>query len=162
METKKKIYPSQQLVVALDAETLKLFIYICNWQSQGAMKYYSNTLCKAMKTSEDELELSIQTLADAKLINISRVDQTWLIEPNGEQCAKYFNIPIKDVIDGKGIQRAKNVTWNAQEVKKSDSIDDMDEEQIQRMILRLQASLNEKKQVKEMIKGSVPCDDLPF
>jgi hypothetical protein len=85
-----------------------------------------------------------------------------MIEPNGEQCAKYFNIPIKDVIDGKGIQRAKNVTWNAQEVKKSDSIDDMDEEQIQRMILRLQASLNEKKQVKEMIKGSVPCDDLPF
>lgn len=162
METKgKRVYPSQQLVVALDAESLKLFIYICNWQTQGAMKYYPNTLCKAMKTSEDELELSIQTLADAKLVNIARIDQTWMIEANGEQCAKYFNIPIKDVIDGKGIQRAKHVTWNVQETK-NDSVDDMDEEQIQKMILRLQASLNEKKQIKQMIKGSTQCDDLPF
>lgn len=164
METKpKKIYPSQQLVVALDAQSLKLFIYICNWQTQGAMKYYPNTLAKAMKCDEDELELTVQTLADAKLINISKIDQTFMIEPNAEQCQKYFNIPIKDVIDGKGIRRATHVTWNCNESPKSD-VEDMSEEEIQKMIMRLQVSLNEKKQMKKLVQTCEPNyeDDLPF
>ena len=166
METKsKRIYPCQQLVVALDAQSLKLFIYICNWQSQGAMKYYPNTLAKAMKCDEDELELTVQTLADAKLINISKIDQTFMIEPNAEQCQKYFNIPIKDVIDGKGIRRATHVTWNCNESSPSKGdIEDMSEEQIQKMIMRLQVSLNEKKQMKKVVQTCEPNyeDDLPF
>lgn len=162
METKtKRIYPSSQLVCALDARVLKVLMWILGWQNQGSIKYYPKQFAKACKMEEDDVDLCLQTLIDTKLLDVSRVDQTWMLTPNAEQFQKYYDIPISKVIEGNGIKMADKITWNCEETPKAD-IDDMDEEQIQRMILRLQASLNEKKQVKEMIKGSVPCDDLPF
>lgn len=159
MDSKKFYFPCQQLVVALDARALKVLVYICNWQSQGGLKYYPNGFAKAMKMDVDECELCIQTLEDAKLIEISKVDQTFMICVNGEQMQKYFKLPIKDVIEGKGIPMAKEVTWNVAEPK--EEIADMTEQQITAMILRLQAQLNEKKEVKKMVTTAIP-NDLPF
>lgn len=162
METKsKRIFPSTQLIVALDAKVLKVYLWILSWSSsQGSVKYYEKQFAKACKMTEDEVDLCIQSLVDAKLIDISRVDQTWMITPNEEQNQKYYQIPISKVLDGKGIAMADTVTWNASEAPTQD-ISDMSEQQIQAMILRLQASLNEKKQLKELIKDNVP-NDLPF
>ena len=163
METKtKRIYPSSQLVCALDSKVLKVLMWILGWQNQGSLKYYPKQYAKACKMEEDEVDLCIQTLVDCKLIDVSRIDQTWMLTPNAEQFQKYYDIPISKVIEGNGIKMADKITWNCEEAPKAD-IDDMDEKQIQAMILRLQASLNEKRQVKEMIKGSTPStDDLPF
>lgn len=163
METKgKRIYPSSQLVCALDARVLKVLMWILGWQNQGSIKYYPKQFAKACKMEEDDVDLCIQTLIDTKLLDVSRIDQTWMLTPNAEQFQKYYDIPISKVIEGNGIKMADKITWNCEEAPKAD-IDDMDEKQIQAMILRLQASLNEKKQVKEMIKGSTPStDDLPF
>ena len=162
METKsKRIFPSRQLIVALDAKVLKVYLWILSWSSsQGSVKYYEKQFAKACKLTEDEVDLCIQSLVDAKLIDISRVDQTWMITPNEEQNQKYYQIPISKVLEGKGIAMADTVTWNASEAPTQD-ISDMSEQQIQAMILRLQASLNEKKQLKELIKDNVP-NDLPF
>lgn len=162
METKsKRIFPSTQLIVALDAKVLKVYLWILSWSSsQGSVKYYEKQFAKACKMTEDEVELCIQSLVDAKLIDISRVDQTWMITPNEEQNQKYYQIPISKVLEGKGIAMADTVTWNASEAPTQD-ISDMSEQQIQAMILRLQASLNEKKQLKGLIKDNVP-NDLPF
>lgn len=162
METKgKRIYPSTQLIVALDAKVLKVYLWILSWSSsQGSVKYYEKQFAKACKLTEDEVDLCIQSLVDAKLIDISKVDQTWMITPNEEQNQKYYQIPISKVLEGKGIAMADTVTWNASEAPTQD-ISDMSEQQIQAMILRLQASLNEKKQLKELIKDNVP-NDLPF
>ena len=163
METKtKRIYPSSQLVCALDARVLKVLMWILGWQNQGSIKYYPKQFAKACKMEEDDVDLCIQTLIDTKLLDVSRIDQTWMLTPNAEQFQKYYDIPISKVIEGNGIKMADKITWNCEEAPKAD-IDDMDEKQIQAMILRLQASLNEKRQVKEMIKGSTPStDDLPF
>lgn len=162
METKsKRIFPSTQLIVALDAKVLKVYLWILSWSSsQGSVKYYEKQFAKACKLTEDEVDLCIQSLVDAKLIDISRVDQTWMITPNEEQNQKYYQIPISKVLEGKGIAMADTVTWNASEAPTQD-ISYMSEQQIQAMILRLQASLNEKKQLKELIKDNVP-NDLPF
>lgn len=162
METKtKRIYPSSQLVCALDCRVLKVLMWILGWQNQGSIKYYPKQFAKACKMEEDDVDLCLQTLIDTKLLDVSRVDQTWMLTPNAEQFQKYYDIPISKVIEGNGIKMADKITWNCTESTKQD-IDDMDEKQIQAMILRLQASLNEKKQVKEMIKVSEPTDDLPF
>ena len=162
METKgKRIYPSSQLVCALDARVLKVLMWILGWQNQGSIKYYPKQFAKACKMEEDDVDLCIQTLIDTKLLDVSRIDQTWMLTPNAEQFQKYYDIPISKVIEGNGIKMADKITWNCEEAPKAD-IDDMDEKQIQAMILRLQASLNEKKQVREMIKVSEPTDDLPF
>lgn len=161
MENKgKRIYPSSQLVCALDARVLKVLMWILGWQSQGSVKYYPKQFAKACKMTEDEVDLCIQTLIDIKLLDVSRIDQTWMLTPNAERFQKYFDVPISKVIESDGIPMAKEVTWNVEEEPKQD-IADMSEQEITAMILRLQAQLNEKQQVKKLVKNNEP-DDLPW
>ena len=172
MENKsKRMYPSTQLVVALDPKVLKTYMWILSWSTQGSVKYYSKQFAKATKFTEEEVEKCIQSLEDCKLIDIAYIDQTWVITPNAEQNQKYYQIPISKVLEGNGIKMADKVTWNVLESEKKQnssqqSIEDMDDQQIQSMILRLQASLNERKQVEKLVKvASAPIteiDDLPF
>ena len=156
----KRIYPSSQLVCALDARVLQVLMWILGWQSQGSIKYYPKQFAKACKMTEDEVDLCIQTLIDIKLLDVSRIDQTWMLTPNAERFQKYFDVPISKVIESDGIPMAKEVTWNVEEEPKQD-IADMSEQEITAMILRLQAQLNEKQQVKKLVKNNEP-DDLPF
>lgn len=161
MENKgKRIYPSSQLVCALDARVLKVLMWILGWQSQGSIKYYPKQFAKACKMTEDEVDLCIQTLIDIKLLDVSRIDQTWMLTPNGDRFQKYYDVPISKVIESDGIPMAKEVTWNVEEEPKQD-IADMSEQEITAMILRLQAQLNEKQQVKKLVKNNEP-DDLPW
>lgn len=161
MENKgKRIYPSSQLVCALDARVLKVLMWILGWQSQGSVKYYPKQFAKACKMTEDEVDLCIQTLIDIKLLDVSRIDQTWMLTPNGDRFQKYFDVPISKVIESDGIPMAKEVTWNVEEEPKQE-IADMSEQEITAMILRLQAQLNEKQQVKKLVKNNEP-DDLPW
>lgn len=160
MENKsKRIYPSSQLVCALDARVLKCLMWILGWQSQGSVKYYPKQFAKACKLTEEEIDLCIETLVNTKLLDVSMVDQTYMLTPNAEQFQKYYDVPISKVIEGKGIPMADTVTWKDSNDEDMD-VASMDERQIQMMILKLQAQLNEKKQVKELIKTNVT--DLPF
>ena len=169
MENKKRIYPSSQLVVALDSKTLKVAMWILGWSSQGSVKYYQKQFAKACKMTEQEVELCIQTLVNCKLIDVSLVDQTLMLTPNAEQFQKYYEIPMSKVIEGNGIPMAKEVTWNKVYTNtKSNDVDDMSDDEMKRMILMLQARLNEKQQVKNVVlsasknKTEDVIDNLPF
>lgn len=168
MENKKRIYPSSQLVVALDAKTLKVAMWILGWSSQGSVKYYARQYAKACKMTEQEVELCIQTLVNCKLIDVSLVDQTWMLTPNPEQFQKYYEIPMAKVLEGNGIPMAKEVTWNKEEKKQSNDLNDMSDDEMKRMILMLQARLNEKEQAKKVVVSASRnetedvIDDLPF
>ena len=153
MEKTKRIYPSQQLVCCLDSKVLKTFMWLCGWQSQGDIKLYVKQMSKFLHLTEEEVELCIQTLENVHLIGIKKVDQTYIANINAEQVDKYFKIPISKIAEGDGIPMATEVKWNVEDEKTS-SIEDMTEQQIQSMILRLQAQLNEKRQVKKMIKSN--------
>ena len=168
MENKKRIYPSSQLVVALDSKTLKVAMWILGWSSQGSVKYYARQYAKACKMTEQEVELCIQTLVNCKFIDVSLVDQTWMLTPNAEQFQKYYEIPMSKVLEGNGIPMAKEVTWNKEEKKQSNGINDMSDDEMKRMIIMLQARLNEKEQVKKVVvsasknKTEDVIDDLPW
>lgn len=159
MENKKRIYPSSQLVVALDAKCLKVAMWILGWSSQGSVKYYPKQFAKACKMTEEEVELCIQTLVNCKLIDVSLVDQTWMLTPNAEQFQKYYEVPMSKVLEGNGIPMAKEVTWNVVETK-----DDESDEELKRQILMLQAKLNERQQMKKCVVTVEDnyCNDLPF
>lgn len=164
---KKKIYPSQQLVCSLDARVLKCFLWILGWQSQVDIKIYVHQMSKFLHMDEEVIELCIQTLEDVHLIDIKRVDQTWIANLNGEQIQKYFNIPMEKIKDGNGIQMASNVTWNQEvkeENKQPNDIDNMSEQDLKRLLLRIEASLSEKQQIKKCVVTAEPkeVDDLPF
>lgn len=172
MENKgKRLYPATQLIVALDPMVLKTYMWILSWSTQGSVKFYPKQFAKATKFTEDEVERCIQTLVDCKLVDISVIDQTFMITPNAEQNQKYYQIPISKVLEGNGIKMADKATWNVSESGQKQqtsapSIEDMNDQEIQSMILRLQASLNERKQMEKLVKvASAPItdiDDLPF
>lgn len=158
MENKKRIYPSSQLVVALDAKTLKVAMWILGWSSQGSVKYYPKQFAKACKMTEQEVELCIQTLVNCKLIDVSLVDQTWMLTPNAEQFQKYYEVPMSKVLEGNGIPMAKEVTWNKEEVNEES------DEDLKRQIMMLQAKLSERQQMKKCVVTVEDnyCNDLPF
>jgi hypothetical protein len=157
---KKRIYPSTQLVVALDSKSLKVVMWILGWQNQVSVKYYPKQFAKACKMTEEEVELCIQTLVNCKLIDVSLVDQTWMFTPNAEQFQKYYEVPMSKVLEGNGITMAKEVTWKKEEVNEES------DEDLKRQILMLQARLNERQQVRNkvvsMAASTNDVDDLPF
>lgn len=168
--TSKRLFPSTQLIVALDSKVLKVFLWILSWSSsQGSVKYYSKQFAKACKMTEEEVEQCIQSLVNAGLIDVSRIDQTFMLTPNEEQNQRYYKVPISKVLEGAGIPMAKEVTWNetsdAVQEKKGDNLDEMSDDDLKRLLLRIEASLSERKQVKELVKSASNSDDnlgLPF
>lgn len=166
MEKQDKVFMTQQLICMLPSLCVKTLGYLINWQKYEVIKYYPNQMTKFMHITEKELEIALQTLSDRKLIDISKMDGNYVIQLNKKVIMSYINVPMQKVHDTEGFKLADKVTWNAEEKKEALSIDDMDEKQIQAMILRLQASLNEKKQVKELVKSNEVVDDdgygLPF
>lgn len=170
MEKKEKVYMSSQLVCMLPPMACKVFQYILGWQNSETIKYYPKQYAKMLHMDELEVELAIQTLVDNKLLEIGKIDQTFILNINKEQVKKYFDVPLQKVHDHEGFKMSQKITWNVseQEKPKSDTTDveGMSESQLQNLLLRIEASLNEKKQMKEMVKmASEPCistDDLPF
>ena len=169
MEIKtKRIYPSTQLVVGLDAKVLKVLMWICGWSSQGSIKYYPKQFAKACKMEEEEVEKCIQALINIKLISISKEGQNWMITPNADTFQKSYEYPMAKVLDGKTIVMSENVTWNQEtkvEAKQaSNDIEDMSEADLKRLLLRIEASLSEKQQLRNCVVTAEPkeVDDLPY
>lgn len=172
MENKtKRLYPPTQLIVALEPRVLKVYMWVLSWSAQGSVKYYPKQFAKATKLTEDEVERCIQTLEDIKLIDIGVIDQTFILTPNAEQHNKYYQIPMAKVLEGNGIKMADKVTWNITEQRQptaAQDIENMDDKQIQSMIYRLQATLDERQQMQKFVKvAAAPTnvnnfDDLPF
>lgn len=160
MET-KRIYPSTQLIVALDSRVLKLYLWILSWSAKGDVKYYPKQFAKACKLTEEEVDKCLQSLIDAKLITATNYGEGWMLSVNAEQNQKYYQIPISKVLEGNGIPMAEKVTWNVVETK-----DDESDEELQRQILMLQARLNERQQVRKKVvtvtSTNNVVDDLPF
>ena len=158
---KKRIYASLQLVSALPANVLKTFLWITGWNTD--VKYYAKQFCKALKMSQEEVEKCIQTLIDVQLVDVSKTDGTWILSPNHETNQKYYNIPISKVVEGNGIKMAENATWMQDEAKPQVTDPaEMSESEIKTLILRLQASLNEKAQMKKVVVTNPEPDDLPY
>lgn len=163
MESKTRIYPATQCICALPPIALKTYLYLLGWQSQETIKLYVKQIAKATKLTEEEVELAIQTLENVHLIDVCKIDQTFCASINAEQNQKYYKIPISKIMESDGIKMATEVTWNVEEQPKqsTNKLDAMSDEDLQRLMLRIQASLNERKQVKNLVKSNEPMD-LPF
>lgn len=151
----KKFYLSTQLMALLHPKVLKVFLYLVGFQCSKP-KVYPKQLSKILKLSEKDIEISIQTLIDNKLIQVNNSDIIF----NRDEISKYYEIPIKNISDMEQLPVSKEITWNTK--TSIESIDDLSEGQMKLLILRLQASLNEREQVKKLIKNNQEQTDLPF
>lgn len=170
METNEKAFLTQQLICMLPPLALKVMGYLLNWQKYDIIKYYPKQMCGFMHITEDELELALQTLEDNKLICISKIDGQFAIQLDKKMIMSYINVPMQKVHDHEGFKLATEVTWNKDELdalfevpkeKKTDSIEAMSDEDLTKLLLRIEASLSERKQVKELVRSNEP-NDLPF
>lgn len=161
----KKAFISTQLLAVLPPLALKMASYICNWQnSPNGVMLYEHRFARTLKMTEQEVRISIQTLIDLKLIDLTRIDGKWRIEINVDEFGKYYKIPMERVIEHEGYKLANKVTYD--EVEKEDELDvaSMSDEDLERMIKELQRRKKEKKGCSVIYPEEVDekYNDLPF
>lgn len=165
---KERVYLSTQLLSVLPPIVLKVASFLCNWQnSPNGIMLYEHRFAKTLKMTDEEVRISIQTLINLKLIDLTNIDNKWKIEFNPTEWQKYYKIPMDKVIEHEGYKLATEVTYDKvqkEEKKQSNVINDMSDDEMKRMILMLQARLNEKQQVKENVvsMSNNDYDNLPF
>lgn len=161
---------SNQLVCMLPPLACKVFQYILGWQNAEVIKYYPKQYSKFLHLSEQEIDVAVQTLVDNSLLDVSRVDQTWVFTINKDVVNKYYNVSMEKVKEHEGLKLSSNVTWNVLEQQSSKGqaveVEDMSEEQLKNMLMRIQVMLNEKEQTRKTVKmmsaPAEPKDDLPW
>ena len=163
MENKKRITMPTQLVCALPPIPCKVMQYLCCWSGQEFIKLYVHQMARALNLTDGEVSIAIETLLKVKLINVSKSDNMYIATINGEQVQKYFTIPFDKVIESSGIKMATAVTWNLEKTEQSsNNIEDMSEKDLQKLLLRIEASLQERQQIKKMVVNNDEINDLPF
>ena len=166
MENKKRVSMPTQLVCALPPVACKVMQYMCGWSGQEFIKLYVHQMARAMNLVDEEVELAIQTLVNVNLIEIGRQGDVFIAKINASQVQRYFEIPFQKIIDADGINNATSVTWNKEPdtIQKEPQIEDMSEQDLKRLLLRIEASLNEKQQMKKCVVSAEPkeVDDLPW
>ena len=136
------------------------------------MRYFSKQFSKAIGMTEDRVERCIQTLVDKRLVTVTNTEQGFLLTPNAEEHQKYFEIPLGQILGCDKIKMSDEATWTkttpVQKKSKIEDmeIEDMDDDQLKALFVRLQASINERKQMKKFVKvtpsPTEKFDDLPF
>ena len=165
---KERVYISNQLACMLPPTALKTFFYLISWQSQEQIKYYQKQFAKTMHLDQAEIDQAIQLLIDKELISASRIDNNWVFSLEKKKIQSYFNVPISKVVEHEGFKLPTQITWNKEEKKQSNGINDMSDDEMKRMIIMLQARLNEKEQVKKVVVSASKnetedvIDGLPF
>ena len=106
----KRLYPTAQLVVALDAKVFKTYVWIIIWG--GSVRYFSRQFSNAIGLSENRVERCIQALVDNRLITVTNTEQGFLLTPNAEEHQKYFEIPLGQMLGCDKIKMADEATWN--------------------------------------------------
>ena len=106
----KRLYPTAQLVVVLDAKVFKTYVWIIIWG--GSVRYFPRQFSNAIGFSENRVERCIQALVDNRLITVTNTDQGFLLTPNADQAKKYFEIPLGQMLGCDKIKMAREATWN--------------------------------------------------
>ena len=165
----KRAFVSNQLVCVLHPLPLKVLLYIVSWNKE--QKYYPKSMAKVLHIDVSELDLVIQSLVDHKLLSVTNVDGKFVLDIEKDEIAKYVKIPMERVMEHEGYSLPKEITWNKGESmpKRLNDIEGLSPSEITQLILRLQASLNEKEQVKRKVvtvgsssDGEITEDGLPF
>ena len=124
-EKPKRLYPTAQLVVVLDAKVLKTYVWIVIWG--GSVRYFSRHFSKAIGISENRVERCIQALVDNRLITVTNTDQGFLLTPNPEEHQRYFEIPLGQMIGCDKIKMAAEATWNKTTPVQTPKFDDSEQ-----------------------------------
>lgn len=167
METNEKVRMSSQLIALLPSVAVKLLSFMLMFQSnpKGVM-LYEHRFARMLKLTDEEVKLAIQTLINLKLIDLTSIDGKFRIEFNKEMFDKYFKLEMQKVLDHDGFQMATEITYDKESntPTKQKDISDMSDSELKTLLLRVQASINEREQLKQKVVNlqSNNDDGLPW
>jgi hypothetical protein len=170
MEKNEKVYMANQLNCMLPPSAVKVMFYVLSWQSQGDVKYYEKQFSTLLHMTKGEVEVAIQTLIDSNLLAAELRGDIWYLILKKDVIKKYFDVPMQKVHDHPGFNLSMNVTWNStkKEEEAPADTDNISEQQLQALIMKLQIQLNENQQVQQLVRQmAAPAekkfdDGLPF
>ena len=159
----ERVYISTQLLAVLPPVALKMANYLCNWQnSPKGILLYEKRFAKTLKLTEEEVRLSIQTLINLKLIELTNIDGKWRVDFNCQEWQKYYKIPMERVIEHEGYQLATKVEYDQEKASES-VLEGLSDDALEKLIMELQKR-KEKKKGCEVIYANAnnEIDQLPF
>ena len=163
----EKVRMSSQLIALLPSVAVKLLSFMLMFQSnpKGVM-LYEHRFARMLKITDEEVKLAVQTLINLKLIDLTSIDGKFRVEFNKDQFDKYFKVEIQKVLEHSGYQLATEVTYDKEvEAPKQKDITDMSDAELRTLLLRVQASINERSQLREKVVSLKNDNDdlgLPF
>ena len=164
----EKVRMSSQLIALLPSVAVKLLSFMLMFQSnpKGVM-LYEHRFARMLKITDEEVKLAIQTLINLKLIDLTNIDGKFRIEFNKPMFDRYYKVPMEKVIEHNGFQMATEVTYDkeVESPTKSKDFNDMSDGELRTLLLRIQASLNERDQLKDKVVSLKNDNDdlgLPF
>lgn len=149
----EKVRMSSQLIALLPSVAVKLLSFMLMFQSnpKGVM-LYEHRFARMLKITDEEVKLAVQTLINLKLIDLTSIDGKFRVEFNKDQFDKYFKVEIQKVLEHSGYQLATEVTYDKEvEAPKQKDITDMSDAELRTLLLRVQASINERSQLREKV-----------
>jgi hypothetical protein len=160
----EKVFISTQLLAVLPPTALKVAAFIVNWQnSPNGVFLYENRFAKTLKMTVDEIRIAVQTLLNLGLIQLIPFEGKRKIEILPDMWQRYYKVPMDKVINHEGYKLAEEVTYDADENKKSSTdISDMSDAELKTLLLRIEASLSERQQMKKCVVNNQEPTDLPF
>ena len=166
MENKDKVFLSTQLLAVLPPIVLKVAAYLVNWQnSPNGIMLYEHRFAKTLKLTEQEVRISIQTLINLKLIDLTRIDNKWRIEFNQSEWKKYYKIQMDRVIEHEGYKLADKITYDEVEKENELELATISDADLEKMVKELQRRREEKKKGCQVVYPSdvdTEFNDLPF
>lgn len=161
----EKVRMSSQLIALLPSVAVKLLSFMLMFQSnpKGVM-LYEHRFARMLKITDEEVKLAIQTLINLKLIDLTSIDGKFRVEFNKEQFDKYFKVDIQKVLEHNGYQMATEVLYDKSNESKPKDLNDMSDGELRTLLLRIQASLNERQQLQDKVVSLKPneSDGLPW
>lgn len=142
---------------------LKVLVHLVCWNK--LQTYYPKSMSKVLHMEVDEIELGIQSLLDHKLLTVSNVDGKWQIAVNSDEVMRYVKVPMEKVCEHDGFKLPNAVTWTMDKPNgKFEDIEGLSVDEINRLILRLKASLHEREEIKKRVvyANARASDDLPY
>lgn len=160
---KGKIYLPMQIKALMPSDMYKVLDVLVAFQKEGIVSY-SKRNAEFLHMDEAICDQAVQTAVDVKLfIPVGKDGGVFKFKINEDIIKRAQEVSLKDIPGKKMISLSTNITFKSQKKEEKKDVDCMSYDEMKKMLLMLQARMNEHEQVKKLVVNNSDEDDgLPF
>ena len=160
---KGKIYLPMQIKALMPSDMYKVLDVLVAFQKEGIVSY-SKRNAEFFHMDLAVADQAIQTAIDIKLlIPVEKDGGVYKFRINEDVIKRAQEVNLKDISSKKMIKLSTDITFKSQKNEEKKDVDCMSYDEMKKMLLMLQARMNEHEQVKKLVVNNSDEDDgLPF